>query len=71
MADNQPNELKEASTGWLICGFIFGVLGGFLGILIGGHFAFGPYDQRTKRTGRIMMAVGLVGLLFWKTIKYS
>ncbi|GAB2561135.1 hypothetical protein [Spirosoma areae] len=71
MADNQPKKIKQASTAWLIAGFVFGILGGFLGILIGGHFTFGPYDKRTKKIGRLMMAVGFVGLIFWKLLKYS
>lgn len=71
MNEGQPNEVKKASTVWLVLGFVFGILGGFLGILIGGHFAFGPYDKGTKTLGRVMMLVGLIGLLFWKIVNYS
>ena len=32
--------LKEASQGWIIAGFIFSILGGYLGVIIGFNYAF-------------------------------
>jgi len=61
--------LKEASQGWIIAGFIFSVLGGFLGIAIGFNYAFGNYKKETKRLGWIMAIIGFFSTAIWKSIK--
>ena len=51
--------LSKASPGWVMCGFIFSILGGWIGFLFGLRYAFGNYDSETKRTGWIMISIGI------------
>lgn len=60
--------LKEPSQIWIFLGFIFALLGGFIGIGMGFHYAFGKYDQSTKTTGWIMAVIGMISLSIWKSI---
>ena len=60
--------LKEASQGWIIAGFIFSFLGGFLGIAIGFNYAFGNYKKETKTLGWVMAVIGIFSLAIWKSI---
>jgi len=66
----QP-ENKIGSQGWIIAGFVFSVLGGYIGIIMGFNYAFGKYDKKTKRLGWIMVAVGFVGVTIWKLVNQS
>ena len=60
--------LKKASQGWIIAGFIFSFLGGYLGIAIGFSYAFGNYSKETKGLGWIMGIIGIFSLVIWKSI---
>ena len=60
--------LKKASQGWIIAGFIFSFLGGFLGIAIGFNYAFGNYKKETKKLGWVMAVIGIFSLAIWKSI---
>jgi hypothetical protein len=60
--------LKKASQGWIIAGFIFSFLGGYLGIAIGFNYAFGNYRKETKGLGWIMGIIGIFSLVIWKSI---
>lgn len=60
--------LKKASQGWIIAGFIFSFLGGFLGIAIGFNYAFGNYKKETKTLGWVMAVIGIFSLAIWKSI---
>jgi hypothetical protein len=59
--------LKKASQGWIIAGFVFSVLGGWLGIVMGFNYAFGRYDQDTKTLGWVMAVVGFISIILWRT----
>ena len=61
--------MKEASQGWIIAGFIFAFLGGYLGAIIGGNYAFGNYKKETKRLGWVMAIIGILSAGVWKSIK--
>jgi hypothetical protein len=61
--------LKEAGKGWIIAGFIFAFLGGYLGAIIGFNYAFGDYKKETKRLGWIMAIIGILSAGVWKSIK--
>ncbi|MDC8001533.1 GYF domain-containing protein [Aequorivita todarodis] len=60
--------LKKASQGWIIAGFIFSFLGGFLGIAIGFNYAFGNYKKETKTLGWVMAVIGIFSLAIWKSL---
>lgn len=60
--------LKKASQGWIIAGFIFSFLGGYLGIAIGFNYAFGNYKKETKTLGWVMAIIGIFSLAIWKSI---
>ena len=59
---------KEASTGWIIAGFIFAFLGGYLGTIIGINYAFGNYDKKTKSQGIVMIIVSVIMIGIWKSM---
>ena len=63
----QPG-LKEASLGWIIAGFIFSILGGYLGIIIGFNYAFGKYKSETKWLGWIMSILGIFSAAIWRSL---
>ena len=62
------NQLKEASNGWIIAGFIFSLLGGYLGVIIGFRYAFGNYKRETKTLGWIMAIIGIFSASIWRSI---
>jgi len=66
--DEQKSNLKEASNGWLITGFVFAVLGGVIGVGFGINYAFGNYEKSTKTKGWIMLVLGVIMTTVWKTI---
>jgi len=49
--DSKINSYKVASDGWIIAGFVFAFLGGYLGIAMGANYAFGNYKRGTKSIG--------------------
>ena len=51
---------RKASPGWVMCGFIFSILGGWIGFYFGFKYALGNYDSETKKTGWIMIIIGVV-----------
>lgn len=61
-------KLKKGSTGWIIAGFIFSILGGFLGVIIGGNYAFGKYHKETKTIGWVMIIIGIFSTAIWKSM---
>jgi hypothetical protein len=60
--------IKEPSQVWIVVGFIFALLGGFIGIGIGSNYAFGKYDNRTKTIGWVMLVIGVISMGIWKSI---
>lgn len=61
-------DLKEASQGWIIAGFIFSLLGGYLGLIIGFNYAFGRYKSETKTLGWIMAILGIFSAVIWRSL---
>ncbi len=66
--ENKNSNLKVASNGWIIVGFIFAVLGGLIGIAMGINYAFGNYDSTTKNKGWAMMAIGFIMIIVGKVL---
>ena len=46
----------------MILGFIFVLLGGYMGIAFGFNYAFGNYTKGTKRLGWIMIILGFFSI---------
>lgn len=64
--EKQETNYKVASNGWIIAGFIFSILGGLLGMLIGIILLSGNYDKATKQKGLAMVVIGIVGSILWR-----
>ena len=64
----KTTKLKKGSAGWIIAGFVFSLLGGFLGIAIGGNYAFGKYHKETKTLGWVMIIIGIFSTAIWKNL---
>jgi len=66
----EKKELRSGSTGWIIFGFIFAVLGGVIGIAMGAHYAWWGknYDENTRKNGKIMMGIGVVFFLIGRVL---
>ena len=64
------NKKRSGSTGWIIFGFIFAVLGGVIGIAMGAHYAWWGknYDENTRKNGKIMMGIGVVFFLIGRVL---
>ena len=58
---------KEASQGWIIAGFIFSILGGFGGMIVGANYAFGNYKKETKVIGWVMLVLGIFSRAIWQS----
>tara|TARA_B110000908_G_scaffold168301_1_gene222921 strand:- start:1109 stop:1417 length:309 start_codon:yes stop_codon:yes gene_type:complete len=63
--EDEISGLKIASQGWLVAGFIFAFLGGFLGIAIGFNYAFGNYKKETKTIGWVMSIIGILMIIIY------
>jgi len=53
-------QFKQPNTAWIIVGFIFAFLGGFIGMAFGTNYAFGNYDKTTKMLGWIMLIISFI-----------
>ncbi len=73
MADNQPGDEKvRVSTGLLVAGWIFTILGGLIGIAIAGSIAFGKkYDDESHRKGKVMFIVAIVLLVIYLVLRFA
>ena len=56
----EQSNIKEASEGWIVAGFILSVLGGWGGLVIGANYVRGNYNKETKNKGWIMIVIGIV-----------
>tara|TARA_B100000780_G_C21074987_1_gene432727 strand:+ start:784 stop:1188 length:405 start_codon:yes stop_codon:yes gene_type:complete len=66
--DSLDSSYSIASDGWIIAGFIFAFLGGFLGIAIGSNYAFGNYKKSTKNLGWVMLIMSVFSITILKSI---
>jgi len=69
--NEQKTNLKEASNGWIITGFVFAFLGGIIGVGFGVNYAFGNYDKSTKNKGWVMIVLGVAIGVIWRTVIYK
>ena len=61
-------EKKNGSTLGLTFGFIFSLLGGFIGTGFGLNYAFGGYSKSTKILGWIMIVLGIIMSAIFKNL---
>lgn len=68
--DASKNKKRSGSTGWIIFGYIFALLGGPLGIAMGAHYAFWGknYDANTRKNGIIILVIGCISFMIWRVI---
>ena len=66
--ENRNSTFKQASEGWIIAGFIFAILGGLLGIVIGINYTLGNYDRKTKNKGWMMIIAGIIMGAIWRSV---
>ena len=57
---NNSSTYKEASSGWIIAGFIFAVLGGWGGMVLGINYIGGNYKKEVKQQGWIMLIISVI-----------
>lgn len=62
-------ELKKASEGWMIAGFVFAILGGYFGIVIGLNYLFGRYNKNTKWLGLLMILLAGFSFGIWRSFR--
>ena len=67
---------EKVSQGRILVGYIFSILGGFIGIIIAYLIVFEKehgqkiyrYDEESRIKGKIMLAVAIFMTLFWMTL---
>ena len=59
---------RSGSTWAVILGFLFAILGGWLGIAVGINYMRKKYDKDTNNTGLAMIIVAIVMMFFWIAI---
>ena len=66
VATNKEDEIEKkqetlkASTFWIVFGFIFSILGGWIGFGFGLNYAIRNYNSEVKTWGWIMIGIGLL-----------
>ena len=66
VANNKEDEIEKkqetlkASSFWIVFGFIFSILGGWIGFGFGLNYALRNYNSETKTNGWIMIGIGLL-----------
>ena len=61
-----PTKDKGTVSGWVIAGYIFAVLGGYLGIGIAVFVLMG--DNKTKKHGIAVLVMSLFFMVLWKSM---
>ena len=66
---HQSHKFKKPGTGLVVCGWVFSLLGGLIGIFIASLIAFGKdkanpteyrYDEDSRKSGRLMLTVAII-----------
>jgi len=70
---------KPASQGWIVAGYIFGLLGGLIGIAIGAWLMTGKvkmtdgtkvfkFDESGRKQGKIILVIAVIFLITWNIL---
>jgi len=66
---HRSHSFKKPGTGLVVCGWIFSILGGLIGIFIASSIAFGKdktepkehkYDEESRKAGRLMLTIAII-----------
>lgn len=71
--------MKKVSSAIFVLGYIFAVLGGLIGLIMGLSIVFGKekagngikvlrYDEASRKQAKILTAVSIVFIIFWRTL---
>jgi len=60
---NKSKQIKKSISGWVIAGYIFAVLGGWLGGAIALGILFG--DKKDKKHGISILVLSVISKAFW------
>jgi hypothetical protein len=75
---HQSLKARKPGTGLVVCGWIFSVLGGLIGIFIASSIAFGKdklnrgeyrYDAEARKTGRLMFTIAIIMTAIWLLVR--
>ena len=61
-----PTKDKGAVSGWVIAGYIFAVLGGYLGIAIAVFCLLG--DKKNKKHGIAIIVISVFAMALWRSM---
>lgn len=61
----KPAKSKDSISGWVIAGYIFAVLGGYLGIGIAISLLRG--EKKDRMHGIIILVISLIFMVLWKS----
>ena len=71
---HQSHKFKKPGTGLVVCGWIFSILGGLIGIFIASSIAFGKdkadrreykYNEASRKAGRLMLTIAVIMTILW------
>lgn len=57
--------LNKPWKGLIVSGYLFAILGGLLGIVIGMYLTFGNFDEHTKKQGRTIIFISAIVLILY------
>lgn len=64
--ENEKKEGTESATGWLIATYIFAILGGYLGIILGILvYRDKKYKESHRKLGLIGMILAIISIFTW------
>jgi hypothetical protein len=59
-----PKKTKESVSGWVVAGYIFAVLGGYLGLGIAIGLLNG--EKKNKKHGIYILILSIIFMVFWR-----
>lgn len=62
---NEPKKIKESVSGWVIAGYVFAVLGGWLGIAIAVSILTG--NKNNRKHGIAILVISVISQAFWRS----
>jgi len=76
---NQGGYLPKPGGAWIIVGYIFSIIGGFLGWVIGAHLRFSKeklanggkvkkFDEKSQQHGLILIIIGGISWIIWLAV---
>ena len=60
---DEKTKYKIPNNSWIIAGFVFAIIGGYVGVAFGANYRYGGYDDKTRKKGLIMLIISLLSIL--------